>query len=225
MLLSALARLLPRQRWGSFIVTPQTLLRWHRELVRRKWTYKKDGGGRPPTDPKIAALIVEMAKDNPHWGYMRIKGELQKLGIRVAANTVKAILVHNGLSPAPRRGPSWSEFLRSQANGILACDFFTVETVTLKTLYVLFFIEVGTRRLRVTSATRILTESSALSRLAISRWMGTLERQVPYQGSRRQVHPCLRRGVRIRRCPGDQDPGPFAQSQRICGAGRSDDPS
>ncbi len=154
MLLSALARLLPRQRWGSFIVTPQTLLRWHRELVRRKWTYKKDGGGRPPTDPKIAALIVEMAKDNPHWGYMRIKGELQKLGIRVAANTVKAILVRNGLSPAPRRGPSWSEFLRSQANGILACDFFTVETVTLKTLYVLFFIEVGTRRLRVTSATR-----------------------------------------------------------------------
>ena len=110
--------------------------------------------GRPPTDPEIVRLIVEMAKDNPRWGYMRIKGELAKLGICVAANTIKTILARNGLGPAPRRGPSWSEFLRAQADGILACDFFTVETAFLATLYVLFFIEVGTRRIYITSATR-----------------------------------------------------------------------
>jgi putative transposase len=154
MLLAALSRLLPRERWGSFIVSPQTLLRWHRELVRRKWTYKRNCGGRPSTDPEIVRLIVEMAKDNPRWGYMRIKGELAKLGIGVAANTISAILARNGLGPAPRRGPTWSEFLRTQAEGIIACDFFTVETAFLQTLYVLFFIEVGTRRIHITSATR-----------------------------------------------------------------------
>lgn len=153
LLLAALSRLLPRERWGSFMVSPQTLLRWHRELVRRKWTFKHNRGGRPPTDPKIVGVIVEMAKDNPRWGYMRIKGELAKLGVVVAANTIKAILARNGLGPAPRRGPSWSEFLRAQADGILACDFFTVETALLRTLYVLFFIEVGTRRLHITPAT------------------------------------------------------------------------
>src|SRR3990170_2734392 len=83
---------------------------------------------RTPTDPEIVRLMVKMAKDNPRWGYMRIKGELAKLGIGVAANTFKAILARKGLGPAPRRGPSWSEFLRAQADGILACDFFTVET-------------------------------------------------------------------------------------------------
>ena len=131
-LLAALSRILPREIWVSFFVTPQTLLRWHRELIRRKWTYKRNRGrgGRPPTDPEVVRLIVEMAKDNPRWGYMRIKGELQKLGIDLAANTIKAILARNGLGPAPRRGPSWSEFLRAQADGILACDFFTVETAS-----------------------------------------------------------------------------------------------
>lgn len=154
LLLAAFSRLLPRERWESFMVSPQTLLRWHRELIRRKWTYKRNRGGRPPTDPEIVRLIVEMAKDNPRWGYMRIKGELAKLSIGVAANTIKAILARNGLGPAPRRGPSWSEFLRAQADGILACDLFTVETAFLRTLYVLFFIEVGTRRIHITSATR-----------------------------------------------------------------------
>ncbi len=119
MLLAAVSRLLPGERWGSFVVTPQTLLRWHRELVRRKWTYKKDQGGRPPIDPQIVALILQMAKDNPRWGYMRIKGELKKLGTGVAANTIKTILTRNGLGPAPRRGPSWSEFLRAQAHGLV----------------------------------------------------------------------------------------------------------
>jgi putative transposase len=152
--LTALSRVLPRQRWSSFIVTPGTLLRWHRELVKRKWTRKTRPAGRPPLDPKLAALIVRMAGDNPRWGYLRIKGECQKLRLRVSATTVKKLLLAAGLDPAPRRdGPSWSEFLRSQAEGILACDFFTVETVLLKTLDVLFFIEVGSRRVHITAAT------------------------------------------------------------------------
>jgi len=153
--LTALSRLLPRRRWSSFIVTPGTLLRWHRELVKRKWTYKTRPVGRPPLDPKLAALIVRMAGDNPRWGYIRIKGECQKLGLRVSATTVKKVLLGAGLDPAPRRdGPGWSEFLRSQAEGILACDFFTVETAFLKILYVLFFLEVGSRRLHISVATR-----------------------------------------------------------------------
>jgi putative transposase len=154
-LLAAAARTLPRDRWSSFIVTPTTLLRWHRELVRRKWTYRRTPVGRPPLDPEIYALAIRMAKENPRWGYIRIQGELRKLGVRVGATTIRRILLKEGLGPAPRRsGPSWSEFLRAQAEGILACDFFTVETAFLKTLYVLFFIEVGSRRVHVTGATK-----------------------------------------------------------------------
>jgi putative transposase len=153
-LLTALSRVLPRQRWSSFIVTPGTLLRWHRELVKRKWTHKTRPVGRPPLDPQLVALIVRMAKDNPRWCYMRIKGECQKLGLCVSATTVKKVLLGAGLEPAPRRdGPGWSQFLRSQAEGPLACDFFTVETAFLKTLYVMFFLEVGSRRLHITTAT------------------------------------------------------------------------
>ncbi len=151
--LAAAARRLPRERWSCFSVTPATLLAWHRELVKRKWTYRRRRSGRPPLDPEISHLIVRMAKDNPRWGYMRIQGELRKLGIRVGASSVKRLLARERLGPAPRRGPSWGEFLRSQAEGIIACDFFTVETAFLKTLYVLFFIEVGSRRLHVTAAT------------------------------------------------------------------------
>ncbi len=153
-LLAVAARALPRDRWASFMVTPQTLLRWHRELVKRKWTYPSKRTGRPPIDPEIRELICRMARENPRWGCVRIQGELRGLGIRVGATTIRSILRRSGLGPAPRRsGPSWSEFLRAQATGVLACDFFTVETVFLKTLYVLFFIEIGTRRVHVTGAT------------------------------------------------------------------------
>ncbi len=153
--LAAAARILPKDRWSCFIVTPQTLLRWHRELVKRRWTYRQERTGRPRLDPEICALAIRMATENPRWGYIRIQGELRKLGIHVGATTIRRILLKEGLGPAPRRaGPSWSEFLRAQAQGILACDFFTVETAFLKTLYVLFFIEIGTRRVHVTGATR-----------------------------------------------------------------------
>ncbi len=153
--LAACSRALPRQRWGSFIVAPSTLLRWHREIVARKWTFKHKRLGRPPVNPALASLICRMATENPRWGYIRIKGECQKLGVGVAATTVKKVLRAAGLDPAPRRdGPSWSEFLRAQAFGIVACDFFSVETVLLRTLYVLFFIELGSRKLHITSSTR-----------------------------------------------------------------------
>ena len=96
-----------------------------------------------------------MAKENPRWGYVRIQGELRKLGLRVGATTIRRLLLRKGLGPTPRRGgPGWSEFLRAQAEGILACDFFMVETAFLETVYVLFFIEVGSRRLHVISSTR-----------------------------------------------------------------------
>src|SRR6266516_3163336 len=155
LLLAAASRALPRGLWSSFVVRPETLLRWHRELVRRKWTYKRRGRpGRPPIDPEVRDLIVRLGRENPRWGYQRIRGELLKLEIRVSATTVRTILLRHGLDPAPRRsGPTWSEFLRSQAAGILACDFFTVETLRLKTLYVLFFIELGTRRIHIAGVT------------------------------------------------------------------------
>ena len=148
-LLAAASRALPRQRWRSlFLVTPQTLLRWHRELVRRKWTYRKARRpGRPPLDAEVVALVLRMARENPRWGCVRICGELRKLGIRVGATTIRMLLRRRGLGPAPRCcGPSWAQLLRAQAEGIVACDFFTVETIRLKTLYVLFFIQLSTRR-------------------------------------------------------------------------------
>ncbi len=152
--LASASRILPKERWSSFVVTPATLLRWHRELVRRKWTYKAKRTGRPPIDPEVRQLVIGMAKENPRWGYVRIQGECRKLGIRLGASTIKRLLLRESLGPAPRRdGPSWSEFLRSQATGIIACDLFTVETMFLRSFYVLFFIELSTRRLHVMSAT------------------------------------------------------------------------
>jgi putative transposase len=147
-LLAASSRLLPRERRASFLVTPQTLLRWHRELVRRKWTCRNPRKpGRPPINPETRQLVLRLGRENPRWGYVRIQGELRKLGLRVGATTIRRVLRANGLGPAPRRsGLTWAEFLRAQARGILASDFFTVETVWLKTLYVLFFIELSTRR-------------------------------------------------------------------------------
>ena len=144
--LAGLARLLPRRRWSAFLITPATVLRWHRELVRRRWTYPQPRLGRPPLDPKVVELVVRLGRENPRWGYLRIKGELAGLGVQVSATTIRTLLRRHGLGPAPRRGMSWSQFLRTQAAGILATDFFTVETVTLRRLYVLFFIEVSSRR-------------------------------------------------------------------------------
>jgi len=155
-MLAAASRFLPRDRWSCLLVTPQTLLRWHRELVRRKWTYRwRRALGRPPLDPRIKDLVIRLGRENPRWGCVRIQGELRKLGVRIGAATIRTILRRAGLPPAPRRsGPSWSEFLRAQAQGIWASDFFTIETAWLRTLYALFAIELGSRRVHILGVTR-----------------------------------------------------------------------
>src|SRR5450759_155175 len=154
-LLAAASRSIPRARWSCFLVTPATLLRWHRDLVRRKWTYGKTGlPGRPPIDPEARDLILRIARENPKWGCVRIQGELAKIGIQVSATTIRSLLRTARLGPAPRRtGPSWTQFLRAQAQGFIACDFFTVETAWLQTLYVLLFIELGRRRHHLSAST------------------------------------------------------------------------
>ena len=152
--LAALSRLLPRPRWAAFFVTPATLLRWHRTLVARKWTYPRRRPGRPPVQAAIRALVLRLAKENPSWGHRRIQGELVGLGYRVAASTVWCILTKAGVDPAPRRtGPTWTEFLTVQAKGLLACDFLHVDTIGLTRIYVLFLMEIGTRRVHILGLT------------------------------------------------------------------------
>src|SRR4029453_15156291 len=151
---AALARVLPRPRRLVLVVTPQTLLRWHRELVRRKWAQPRRSPGRPPVNDRVRQLVLRLARENPRWGSPRIAGELLKLGLRVSPSTVRRLLLAAGLRPAPRReGPSWRDFLRQQAASMLACDFFTVETISLRRFYVLFFIELGSRRVHLAGCT------------------------------------------------------------------------
>ena len=153
---TALAQLIPRGRWaGVFPVTPATLLAWHRRLAARKYdTSRRRKPGRPPTVPSVARLAVRMAEENPLRGYRRIHGELTKLGLKIAPSTVYEILRAAGIGPSPRRaGPTWRQFLHAQAAGILAADFLHVDTVLLKRLYVLVFIEHGTRRMHLGGVT------------------------------------------------------------------------
>ena len=153
---AALSRLLPRRLWPAvFPVAPATILRWHRRMVTRKWTYTdRRRPGRPPTAMAVKRLILRMARDNPGWGHRRIQGELARLGHQVAPSTDWEILNAAGIDPAPRKsGPTWRQFLSGQAHGIIACDFFTVDTITLKRLYVLIFIEHRTRRLHLAGIT------------------------------------------------------------------------
>ncbi len=154
MVLATLAKLLSRDRWAIFLVTPSTLLRWHRELIRRRWTYPAIGRSRRALDPDVVDLVIRLARENSRWGYLRIVGECRKLGVRVSATSVRTILRRHRLGPAPRRrGPTWTQFLSTQAAGMLACDFLTVETVSLTRLYVLFFIELDHRRVHLAGIT------------------------------------------------------------------------
>jgi len=153
-LLAALSRLLPRARWSVFLVRPETLLRWHRRMVRRHWTYPATSTGRPPISEQVQQLVMRLARENPRWGYQRIHGELLRLGVRVSASSIRRVLRAHGLDPAPRRtSTTWRSFLRQQAAGIIACDFFTVDTVFLQRVYVLFFIELGSRRVHLAGVT------------------------------------------------------------------------
>jgi putative transposase len=151
--LAAASRLLPRAHWRAFIVTPATLLRWHRRLVAKRWTFARRAG-RPPLRREIRALVLRLARENPRWGYQRIVGELKGLGVVVSASTVRTWLRKAGLGPAgTRRGMTWREFLRTHRHRVLAVDFFTVDTIWLQRLYVLFFIELGSRRVHLAGCT------------------------------------------------------------------------
>jgi putative transposase len=157
-LLAALLGVIPRarRRGMRLLVTPDTILRWHRDIVRRRWTARSVRGktGRPATRRNIQALVLRLARENPGWGYRRIHGELAGLGVKIAASTVWGILKTNSIDPAPRRtGPSWSQFLRSQAEAILACDFFTAGLLDGTQAYVLTVIEHATRRIRILGLT------------------------------------------------------------------------
>ena len=157
-LLATLLSVIPKARRQGLqlLVTPDTILRWHRDLVRRRWAARSMRGktGRPATCRNIRALVLRLARENPGWGYRRIHGELAGLGIRVSASTVWEILKKAGIDPAPRRsGPAWSLFLRSQAEAILACDFFTADLLDGTQAYVLAAIEHASRRIRILGVT------------------------------------------------------------------------
>ena len=227
-LLAAVSRVLPRSRWSCFPVTPETLLRWHRRLVAGAWTYLHRQSGRPPLDQDVQQLIVRLARENPRWGYQRIQGELLYLGVRLSATVIRTTLRRHGLDPAPRRAAiTWRAFLRQQAAGIVACDFFTVDTVWLRRLYVLFFIELDTRRVHLAGVTA--NPDGQLGHPAGPQPATGAGRTGPTGSLRaarsgREVLSQLRRRVLLRGWRGAGDPCPGAQSERLRGALGADGP-
>lgn len=161
---------------------PETVLHWHRELVRRKWTYPHKGrGGRPRLSQEVEDLMVRMANENPRWGYGKIQGELLKLGYTVSESAVRDILKRHHLQPALRRNgsESWRLLMAHYKEQILACDFFTVDTLWLKRLYVLFFIELGTRQVHLAGITANPDAS----------WVTQQARQVMWELENRKTTP------------------------------------
>jgi putative transposase len=159
---AALSSLLPRRRWSDiFPIQPATILAWHRRFIARKWDHnaRRRPTGRPPTHTTIKKLVLHLAHENPRWGHRRLQGGLATLGHRIAASTVWKILNSAGIDPAPRRtGPTWKQFLASQARGIIAADFFHLDTALGKRLYALVFLEHGTRRLHIAGVTEHPTQ-------------------------------------------------------------------
>ena len=178
--LTAASRLLPRPRWRSFLITPATLLSWHRRLVARRWTYAARSG-RPPIHREVHALVLRLARDNPRWGYLRIVGEMKGLGFALSATTVRMWLRQAGLGPVGTRGgTTWREFVRTHRRSMLAVDFFTVETIWLQRLYVLFFIELGSRRVHLAGCTANPTASWVTQQARQLTWT-LAERSEPFR--------------------------------------------
>jgi hypothetical protein len=192
--LSAVARLLSAAPRGSRLVTPGTLPAWHRRLITRKWTYPSRPG-RPAAGQEVRGLVLRLAVENPARGYRRVHGELARLGHHVSAATVRRILRARGFRPAPRGiGTSWRKVLRARAQGLLACDFFTVDTVFLRRLYVLFAMEIATRRVHILGSVSIRTAPGRPSRPQPGHGPRRADRPVPVPHPRpgRQVHRRVR---------------------------------
>jgi putative transposase len=221
--LAGLARLLPRPTWRGLFVRPETLLRWHQDLVRRRWSYPHRRG-RPTVAAAIRALVLRLARENPTWGYRRIHGELCRLGYksRIGASTVWTILHRAGVEPAPKRSAlSWRQFLHAQAKGVLAVDFFTVDTVLLRRLYVLFVLEVGTRRVHVLGVTPHpvgdwVTQQARNLLMELEERIGYLRFLVRDRDTK--VHRRVRRGRCCRGDPGAAHAGAGTAGQRLRGA-------
>ncbi len=162
MIMAALRDRLPRSAWAGLLVKPKTVLAWHRALVRRKWAgYRsRPRRGRPPISVERRQLILRMARENPRWGYFRIRGELLKLGYTVAATTIRSVLLAAGIPPAGRRSQlTWKQFLAAHAESLVAADFFSVDTIFFKRLYVLIYVHLATRRVLAASCTAQPTEA------------------------------------------------------------------
>jgi len=218
--LATLARLLGRERWAAFLVTPATLPRWHRELVARSWTYPRHGRLAPNAlDDEVVALLLRLAQENPRWGYLRIVGECRKLGVAISATSVRNVLRRHRLRPAPRTsGPSWSDFLRAQAAGTLACDFFHVDSITLRRFYVLFFIDLERRKVFLAGVTAHPVSGWVTQQAR--NLVATLEDQGPSRpvlGPRpgRQVRRSLRRSDEVDLRPGHPDTRAVASGERV----------
>jgi transposase InsO family protein len=152
--LAAASRLLPKARGRAFFVAPDTVLAWHRRLIAQHWTYPGQRPGRPQVSREVRELVLRLARENRRWGYQRIAGELRGLGVQLSPSSVRRVLATAGLGPAgARNGPSWRQFIRSQADSMIACDFFTVDTIRLRRIYVLFFIELSSRRVHLAGMT------------------------------------------------------------------------
>jgi putative transposase len=173
-LIAALTRLLPVRHRLGLLVTPTTILRWHRQLIARRWTTQPAQPGRPAIPAGLRALVIRLATENPTWGYRRLHGELAGLGYRIGASTVWTILHTAGIDPSPRRpGPTWAQFLRAQAHAILTCDLLHLDTITLHRLYAFFVIEHATRRVHILGVTATPPEPGSPSRPATSSWIST----------------------------------------------------
>ena len=199
------------------LMSPRTLLRWHAHLVTRHWTYSRRQSGRPSTSQAIRALVLQMAHENPTWGYRRIQGELVGLGHPVAASTVWKMLKSAGIDPAPlRSGPTWRQFLAAQAHAILAVDFAHVDTVFLRRLYVLVVIEHGTRRVHIAGITAHPTGAWVAQQARnLLMDLGDQAEPTPDPRPRCQVHRRLRQRLHEHRRPHHSHPGRGTASEGL----------